>query len=145
MAGTRYPRSPKALVGGMVHLGRLIDKIRLRHEGLIQDYNYFTTGFDKYLVEFLRINPQEFECRVLEGGSDDELLEWVYAHGHCPSEDEVRGWNERILTGSPKDEAARQRFQSRLVEVAAKRGVPVTALPSVSTWADVIELDEGRL
>ena len=145
MTATRYPRSPKALVGGMTHLGRLIDKIRLRHEGLIQDYNYFTTGFDKYLVEFLQINPQDFERRVLGGGSDDELLQWVYGHGRCPSEDEVKGWNERILTAGPKDEAARQRFQSRLAEVAAKRGVPVTALPSVSTWADVIELDEGRL
>ncbi len=145
MAATRYPRSPKALVGGMAHLGRLIDKIRLRHEGLIQDYNYFTTGFDKYLVEFLRINPQEFERRVLEGGSDDELLQWVYGHGRRPSEDEVKGWNERILTGGPKDEAARQRFQSRLAEVAAKRGVPMGAMPPATSWVDIIELDEGRM
>jgi len=129
----------------MVHLGRLIDKIRLRHAGLIPDYNYFTTGFDKYLVEFLQLNPQEFERRVLEGGTDEELLQWVYAHGRRPSVEEARQWNERILTGGPKDEGTRQRFQSRLAEVAAKRGVPVTALPSASTWVDIIELDEGRM
>jgi hypothetical protein len=133
------------LVGGIVHLGRLIDKVRLRHRGLIPDYNYFTTGFDKYLVEFLRFTPEEFERRVLQGGTDEELLEWIYAHGRRPSEDEITRWNDRILTGGPKDEAARQRFQSRLAEVAAKRGVPVAALPAVSTWVDVIELDEGRM
>ena len=42
-----YPRSPKALLDGIAHLGRFIDKIRLRHAGKIQDYNYITVGFDK--------------------------------------------------------------------------------------------------
>ena len=32
-----YPQSPKALVGGIAHLGRFIDKIRLRNAGRIQD------------------------------------------------------------------------------------------------------------
>jgi hypothetical protein len=45
----------------------------------------------------------------------------------------------------PKDDAAWQRFQGRLQDVATKRAVPVSSLPSVSTWADMIELDEGRL
>ncbi len=40
----KYPRSPKALLGGIAHLGRFIDKIRLRNEGKIQDYNYITVG-----------------------------------------------------------------------------------------------------
>lgn len=141
----QFPRSPKALVGGMVHLGRLIDKVRLRHQGLIQDYNYLTTGFDKYLLEFLQVNPQDIERRVLEGGSDEQILQWVYAHGRRPSENEISQWNERILSSGPKDDAARQRFQARLAEVAHKRGVPVTALPPVATWVEIIELDEGRM
>jgi len=49
------------------------------------------------------------------------------------------------LSSHPKDDAARQRFQGRLHEIAAKRGVPVGALPAVSTWAEVIELDEERM
>jgi hypothetical protein len=32
-----------------------------------------------------------------------------------------------------------------LHDIATKRGVTVSSLPSVSTWADVIELDEERL
>jgi hypothetical protein len=140
-----YPRSPKILLGGIAHLGRFIDKIRLRNAGKIQDYNYITLGFDKYLVEFLGIDAKAFEQRVLAGGTDEELLGWVHAHGRQLSEQETRQWSQDLLARSPNDDAARQRFQGRLQEIASKRGVLVSSLPPVSTWADVIELDEGRM
>jgi hypothetical protein len=145
MSQQPYPRSPKALLGGVAHLGRFIDKIRLRHEGKIQDYNYITVGFDKYLVDFLQIDPKAFEQRVLAGGSDEELLAWVVAKGKPLTPEEIEQWSQSLLAFDPKDDAAHQRFQGRLQQVATKRGVPVSSLPSVFTWADVIELDEGRL
>ena len=145
MTQQAYPRSPKVLLGGIAHLGRFIDKIRLRNAGQIQDYNYITAGFDKYLVEFLGIDAKAFEQRVLVGGSDEELLAWVKANGTPVSEAEIRLFSRHLLKSEPKDDAGRQRFHGRLQEVAAKRGVPVSALPAVSTWADVIELDEERL
>lgn len=140
-----YPRSPKALLGGIAHLGRLIDKIRLRNAGWIQDYNYITVGFDKYLVDFLGIDAKSFEQRVLAGGTDEELLAWVKANGCTPSDEKIAQWSKNLLASGPKDDAARQRFQGRLQEIANKRGVAVSSLPSVTTWADVIELDEERL
>lgn len=145
MTQQQYPRSPKVLLGGIAHLGRFIDKIRLRHAGKIQDYNYITVGFDKYLIDFLQIDAKAFEQRVLAGGSDDELLAWVQANGRKRSEQEVAQWSQGLLAGGPKDDAARQRFQGRVQDIATKRGVPVTSLPPVTTWADVIELDEGRM
>ena len=145
MSAQTYPRSPKALLGGIAHLGRLIDKIRLRHAGQIQDYNYITVGFDKHLVDFLQIDPKSFEQRVLAGGTDEELLVWVKANGRKPSEQEIAQWSQGLLSSGPKDDAARQRFQGRLQGIAGKRGVPVATLPPVHTWADVIELDEERL
>ena len=144
MTQQTYPRSPKTLLGGIAHLGRFIDKIRLRNEGKIQDYNYITVGFDKYLVDFLRIDAKAFEQRVLAGGTDEELLEWVRGHGRRLSEQETIQWSQDLLARCPKDDSARQRFQGRLQEIATKRGVPVASLPPVVTWADVIELDEGR-
>lgn len=140
-----YPRSPKALLGGIAHLGRFIDKIRLRNAGQIQDYNYITVGFDKYLIDFLQIDPKAFEQHVLAGGTDDELLVWMKANSRKPSDQEIAQWSQVLLSSSPKDDAARQRFQSRLQGIATKRGVPVATLPPVHTWADVIELDEERL
>ena len=145
MTQQTYPRSPKALLGGIAHLGRFIDKIRMRHAGQIQDYNYITVGFDKYLLDFLQIDPNAFEQRVLACGTDEELLAWVKANSRKLSEQEIAQWSQGILTSGPKDDSARQRFQGRLQEVATTRGVSVSSLPPVSTWADVIEIDEGRL
>jgi hypothetical protein len=145
MANPQYPRSPKSLLGGIAHLGRFIDKIRLRNAGKIQDYNYMTVGFDKYLVDFLGIDAKAFEQLVLAGGTDEALLAWVQANGKPVSEAEIRLFSRNLLNAEPKDDAARLRFQDRLQEISTKRGVPVSALPPVSTWADVIELDEERL
>jgi len=140
-----YPRSPKVLLGGIAHLARFIDKIRLRNRGLIQDYNYITVGFDKHLIDFLHIDPKAFEALVLAGGSDQEFLAWIHAQSKPRTPEEIEQWNQILLSSRPKDDAACQRFQGRLQEIAVKRGVPVSALPSVSTWAEVIELDEERL
>lgn len=145
MSPSTYPRSPKAFLGGIAHLGRFIDKIRLRNDGQIQDYNYITVGFDKYLADFLGIDAKAFEQRVLAGGTDEELLAWVKVNGRKPSDQDIAQWSQGLVASGPKDEAARRRFHGRLADIATKRGVPVSSLPSVTTWADVIELDEGRL
>ncbi|MBX3342518.1 MAG: DUF5069 domain-containing protein [Nitrospira sp.] len=145
MTQQTYPRSPKALLGGIAHLGRFIDKVRLRHAGKIQDYNYITVGFDKYLIDFLQIDAKAFEQQVLAGESDEKLLSWVKTHGRKHSEEEIAQWSTGLLAGGPKDDAAKQRFQGRVQDIATKRGVPLTSLPPVTTWADVIELDEERM
>jgi hypothetical protein len=67
------------------------------------------------------------------------------AQGKPLSHDEIAQWSQGLLSSGPKDDAARQRFQGRLQEIAMKRGVPVGSLPPVSPWVDVIELDEGRM
>jgi hypothetical protein len=140
-----YPRSPKLMLGGLAHLPRLIDKIRLRHRGEIQDYNYLTVGFDKFLLDLLQIKGSELEARVLQGGTDEDVFAWIQARARPLSDEDIREWNGRILRGGPKDDAGRQRFQDRLAGIAAKRGVLVSSLPTITTWSEVIELDEDRL
>ncbi len=145
MKALTYPRSPKVLLGGIAHLGRFIDKVKLRNAGKIQDYNYITVGFDKYLIDFLQIDAKAFEQQVLAGESDENLLNWVKTHGRKHSEEEIAQWSTGLLAGGPKDDAAKQRFQGRVQDIATKRGVPLASLPPVTTWADVIELDEERM
>ena len=140
-----YPRSPKVLLGGIAHLARFIDKIKLRRAGKIQDYNYITVGFDKYLIDFLQIDPKAFEQLVLAGETDEKLLAWVKTNGRKNSDEEIAQWSKGLLAGGPKDDAAKQRFQGRVQDIATKRGVPLASLPHVTTWADVIELDEERM
>ena len=145
MDTSQYPRSAKEQLGGLAHLGRLFDKIRMRNAGQIQDYNYLTIGFDKYLLDVLEIPGEELEKRVLQGGTDDEVVAWVHKHGKALTDEARAQWNDRIFNGGPQNEAAQQRFQSRIAEVAAKRGVPVEQLSSLTRWVDIIELDEGRI
>ncbi|MEK7235876.1 MAG: DUF5069 domain-containing protein [Nitrospirota bacterium] len=111
---TQYPRSPKIRLGGIAHLGRIIDKIRLRHAGQIQDYNYLTVGFDRYLLDFLELDDSAFEQRVRDGGTETELLDWVRAQMRNRSPEEIAQWKQRIETSGPMDEAGKARFQQRL-------------------------------
>ncbi|GJL53640.1 MAG: hypothetical protein NPIRA02_07720 [Nitrospirales bacterium] len=145
MTMSEYPRSPKIQVGGLCHLGRLFDKIRMRHRGLIQDYHYLTTGFDKYLLETIQVNDEELEKQVLKGRTDEELLAWINENGKILSEEERAQWNTMVLTGKPQNEQARQRFHGLVEALAKSREISVAQLPELLTWVDVIECDEGRL
>ena len=145
MTTAQYPRSPKEQAGGLCHLARLIDKIRMRNAGQIQDYNYLTVGFDKYLLDKLEIQGEDFEKRVLQSGTDPEVADWVKANGKALTDEEKAQWNEMVLNGGPKNDQAQQRFNANVEAVAKKRGVSVDQLPKVSTWADCIELDEDRM
>ncbi|BCA54425.1 hypothetical protein W02_15650 [Nitrospira sp. KM1] len=145
MTQGKYPRSPKVLLGGIAHLGRFIDKVRLRHAGKIQDYNYITVGFDKYLIDFLQLDATALEQRILAGGTDHEILEWVHAHGRTRTAQDVAQWSHALLSSGPKDDGARERYQGRMRDVARKRGAQMETLPPVATWVDLIELDEERL
>ena len=67
---------------------------------------------------------------VLASGTDEELFGWVKAKSRKLSDPEIAQWSQGLLSSGPKDDAARQRFQGRLQEVATKRGVSVSSLPS---------------
>ncbi len=145
MAERPYPRSPTVLLGGLAHLARMIDKVRLRHAGGIPDYTYLTGGFDKALLDYLQIDAVAFEQRVLAGGTDEEILEWTRAQGRPLREAEVRLWTRGVMKAKPGDPVAAQRFRDLLAGIAAKRGVPIDTLPTVTTWVEGVDLDEDRL
>ena len=86
-----------------------------------------------------------FERLVLAGGTDDELLAWVLAHGRPNTQDQIDQWSCLLLAAKPKDEETQRRYEGRLQDIAMKRGLPVSALPPITTWADMIDLDEGRM
>lgn len=145
MTTVLYPRSPKEQVGGLCHLGRLIDKVRMRHAGRIQDYNYLTVGFDKYLLDKLAIKGEDFEKRVLEGGTDEDIAAWVQANGKTLTDQEKAEWNQMVLTFGPKAEMAQKAIDGYKADLAQRRGVSVDQLPNMTSWFEHIEHDEGRM
>lgn len=135
-------RSPSETVGGIVYLGRMLDKIRLHEEGnLPEDWatmvgDSHAGSFDSRCCTFLHIDYADLRNETLKGGGDDALLEWAYSHGRRPSADEIEVWNGFMTKRGWRDSAS-QRLKERLKEIGLEPG-------TVDTMFEFIDLDEGR-
>jgi hypothetical protein len=138
--GLRSPYDKAA--GGLHHLGRMIDKIRLRQAGrLPDDYvrNYgLSVGLDGQLCGFLAVAFEDVEARVKEGGTDDEIVEWIFSRGLRPGRMQTLVWNEHSRKIGWND-----RVSSYLAKIKAEEGHAHRT--DVVTSFDGIELREGRL
>jgi gluconokinase len=136
-------RSPFDQVKGIVHFGRMLDKIRLAAAGKLPKAWEASRGlatktsFDSRCCKFLHIDYAALEAETLKGGSDESLLEWAFAHGRQPSEDEIEMWNGFMTKRGWRD-AGTQRINERLAEIGLPPG-------TVLTMFEFIDLDEGRL
>ena len=70
------PRSPRARLGGFVHLPRLLDKARAEAAGKAGEYHY-NCALDKHFFDFTGIDAVALLAEVTKGRSDTELLAWV--------------------------------------------------------------------
>lgn len=133
-------RSPYETVGGIVHFGRMLDKIRLHGAGRLPEEWERARGvakfFDGICCRFLGIDYAALETIALEGGSDDSLLDWAFTNGRHPNEEEILIWNGYMTKRGWRDEHT-QRVHFRLEEMGAPVGAALTMF-------DYIDLDEGR-
>lgn len=142
MSATFIPelRSPYDTVGGIVHFGRMLDKIRLNAEGklppLWAGVRGIAGGFDQRCCSFLKMEYHALEARVRQGGSDEEILEWAFLEGRKPTEEEIEIWNGFMMKLGWRDAIA-ERVRFRLAESGFPEG-------AVLTMFDFIDLDEGR-
>ena len=134
-----HPRSPYQKLGGYVHLPRLIDKAKLHRQGLLNGYNYKTTGFDKHLLAFLKLDGDAFEEVVNRLEQDDVILEWVRQTGAQHSAEAIEQWNQAMILRHPDTAAKKARFNHFLKEAGGQ------GRKDICTYFDLIEFDEGRL
>lgn len=103
-------RSPHDKVGGILHFGRMIDKIRANAANpLGEDYEPFMgKGFDGRVCHFLKISYHDLRDHVLRnaGTTAEEVLEWAYSHGRRPDDEEVFVFNEFVRKYGWNDEAS---------------------------------------
>lgn len=136
--GLRSPYDKSA--GGMVHFGRMLDKIRLHAAGKLPplwvEAKGSPRGFDGFCCQFLQISYAELEAETLKGRSDEEMVQWAFTRGRKPTEFDLMMWNGFLSKRGWKDEVA-HRLEFRLQE----SGFPPNA---ALTMFDFIELDEGR-
>ncbi len=136
--GLRSPYDKTA--GGLHHLGRMLDKIRLQLAGqLPEDFrrNYgLSVGLDGQLCGFLGVVHADVEARVREGGTDEEIAEWMFARGLRPNRTQAMVWNEHSRKLGWND-----RISAYNAKVKQEPGWEhLTAITSF----DLIEQSEGR-
>ena len=132
-------RSPYDTVGGLVHFGRMLDKIRLHREGkLPSDYHAnLGKGFDGRICSLLHVEYIDVIARVKLGGEDIEVLQWCFEQGRKPSEEEIDVWNQYLRKRGWRDDAS-ERLAQRVKELGPQwHG-------KIHTFFDLIDADEGR-
>ncbi len=136
---SQKPVSAYAKAGGMAYFPRMLSKIRLHAIGDLPD-DYHTNlgkGADGFCAGFLRVEYSALTQRVLQGGTDDEILEWCYQNGRRLNEDDMFVWNGFILKLGWNDPASR-----RLQKVKAEGGL--SHRDDIQTMSDFFDVDEGR-
>ena len=133
-------RSPYDLVGGLVHFGRMIDKIRLHAAGrLPADYHHaLGNGHDRVFCGFLQVDYALLRAHVLAhpDATDDALLEWTYQHGR-----RLLPVDLTVINGFLSKRGWRDQSAANLPKWLEKSGLTAEA---AQTNFDYIELDEGR-
>jgi hypothetical protein len=139
MSSHTAPCSPHVKSAGIVYFARMLDKIRLHAAGQLgPDYHAnLGGGFDDFCCKFLWIEYPALAARVKTGGTDDELIAWVFQQGRQPSEHEAMVWNEFMRKRGWNDEAS-----DRLAQRKRESGFPER--DDIQTFFDYIDLDEGR-
>src|SRR5438309_4228777 len=94
---TQTPSSDYRETKGLIYFARMLDKIRLHAAGHLPP-GYFVgvedpTFFDARCTRFLGVDYDDLVARTLAGESDEEILEWCFATGRRPNEEEIQIWN----------------------------------------------------
>ncbi len=120
-------------------MGRMYDKIRLHAAGnLPAEYHAnLGKGFDARATTFLDVDYDGMAERVREGGTDDDVLQWCYARGYHPTDEEIEIWNEFMRKRGWNDDGT-PTLLKRLTEIHCEDRT------DIMTFFDFIDLDEDR-
>lgn len=124
---------------GMIYFARMLSKIRQSAAGdLREDFcENLGSGFDARCVNFLRVSYAALTERVLQGGSDEEILRWCFESGRALSEGDIYIWNQFLKSVGWRDGVTdiltRRKQESGLADRV-----------EIVTMLEYFEYDEGR-
>jgi Domain of unknown function (DUF5069) len=136
-----YPRSPREVMCGWMHLPRFIDKIRLHLAGKLHpDYQpNLCKGFDGLWLETTGVEAEQFIEVVRRSLTDGEVCGWVLKNVKQP-EAVKAAHRERMLSYPRKDDAEmRARLKLR------KEQAGLAQRDDILTFVDFIDADEKRI
>lgn len=131
-------RSPRDLVGGIHVFGRILDKIRLTAAGQLPEGYHIgpiegKRTFDDRVCRLLGISFDELQARTLEGGTDEEILDWSFDHGRKPDQEQIDVWNAFMRKRGWNDEAGLE---------TAKTEAGFSDREDIQTFFDLMDAEE---
>ncbi|HEY8297197.1 MAG TPA: DUF5069 domain-containing protein [Candidatus Baltobacteraceae bacterium] len=127
-----YPRSVHDTWHGIVQLGRTYDKAVALAHGNIGEYHY-NCPMDQKVFAFLGIDHEEFLDIVKKNG---DINSYVHDHVDKKSPAELEKWNREYVSTPPTGDSLNYMTELRN-QIAPDRD-------DVTTWPDVLDLDEKR-
>ncbi len=135
-------RSPRHLTHGIVIFARVFDKIRLQSAGELPDGYHLGVvpgkrTFDDRLCKFLQIEFEALNQRVLQGGSDEEVLDWCFTQGQQPDAEQIEVWNAFLTKRGWRDSGSAG-VESQKIEAGFGHR------DDIQTYFDLMDAEEGR-
>ena len=129
------------MANGLMYFPRMLDKIRLHAHGELHEDYHKNLGAprtaDSACCNFLRVNYVDLRTRVLQGGSDEEIIEWCFEKGRRLNEGDILVWNGFVSKLGWRD------FATPLLE-EGKQKYGIADRTDIVTIPDLIDFDEGR-
>ena len=136
-----YPKSPTEMTRGMIYFPRMLDKIRLHARGELGEDYHANLGHrkaaDGACCNFLRVSYADLCQRVLQGGTDEEIMDWCFEKGRRLNEGDLVVWNAFATKLGWRD------FASALLE-RRKKEYGISDRADIVTIPELIDFDEGR-
>ena len=133
---TNYPRSVRERLGEYVHLARMIDKCRAKSAGTLGEYLY-PCPMDHKFLEFVGISGEEF-FQAVGSRTDPDILFWMQSVATPHTPQEIEDWNHAFLTRGPDTDEKREYFNKTRDAIDPTR-------TDMTSWADLLDLEEGRV
>ncbi len=130
-----YPRSVHQKVGGLVQIGRTIDKAKATAHGNVGEYHY-NCGMDQAAFGFVGIDHEALLDKVKNAKNDAEIEAYVKTFIDKKSPEEIERWNREYVSRKPEGESL-EYFLNLRKTVAPDR-------TDVMNWPDLLDLDEKR-
>lgn len=132
-----YPRGPRERLAGVSMLARTIDKARAQLAGTLGEYVY-DCPMDRQLFATLGIANDEFLEVVSRSPDDIAVVAWLRGRDAIPEGEALDAHNESIEHWAPKSAESQARFERQREVLAPGRA-------DITTWTDLLDVEEGRL
>jgi hypothetical protein len=130
------PRGPREKIADLVHIPRMIDKARASRQNTLGEYIY-PCPMDKMMLEFLIVDSDTFQEKACST-TEENLSSWITLQCQNRSPGDKDAINNKILKAHPDNPEKREFFSEILNKIDPSR-------TDITTWVDLIDLEEGRL